>query len=83
MKNPHTPEFSNAMVGDACFSVANGIVEIEDIVSMLYPIHTSDSEYYDISGRYLPSDKHPSLFNSFQQFMDYWKWEQDNRGEDA
>lgn len=81
MKNPFTPDFNNAKVGDKCFSVSNDIVEIEDTFKYgIYAVSVPTGESFTGHGRFWESDKHPSLFNSFQQFLDYWAWEKDNGG---
>lgn len=80
MTNPYTPNFKEAKVGDECFSVSCGVMEITSTESsMLYPIQTEENQY-DMSGRCWSADKHPTLFNSFQQFMSYWGWEKENGG---
>ena len=82
--NPHTPDFSNAKVGDKCFSVGNGDAEIKSIeLNWLDLIETTENEFhnqYNCDGRLYKDDIHPTLFNSFQQFLDYWAWEKENGG---
>lgn len=78
------PDFSNAKVGDECFSPILSHCQIADIdgdwelygdtnrfdVSEIYvkQKHTNNYMYY-----YPPRmGHHPSLFNSFAQFQAYW-----------
>ena len=85
MTNPHKPNFENAKVGDKCFSAQN---DEEAVISIkVYGICVDEwigvSSYfsYNHDGKANPMHKHPTLFNSFQQFLDYWTWEQENGGE--
>ena len=91
--NPFTPNFENAKVGDECFSVANGYSIVNDMGGIViandkqYDFELqvkvrdfNSLSYYDYDGRALFMDKHPTLFNSFQQFMDYWQWEKEKDG---
>ena len=79
-----TPDFSNAKVGDECFSPILSHCQIVDIdgnwefygdtkrfdVSEIYvkQKHTNNYMYYYPPRR----GHHPSLYNSFAQFQAYW-----------
>lgn len=67
-----TPDFSNAKVGDECFSAADGVSVITGITNGYYiDIEGNDYAFYS-DGMYGRNDKYPTLFNSFAQFMGYW-----------
>lgn len=63
-----TPDFSNAPEFGDCFNVIDGICKyrIDD-----NGVWIADGRY-NLDGRYLNRDTHPTLFNSFAQFMAYW-----------
>lgn len=67
-----TPDFSNAKVGDECFSAADGVSVITGITNGYYiDIEGNDYAFYS-DGMYGRDDKYPTLFNSFAQFISYW-----------
>ena len=72
-----TPDFSNAKVGDVCFSVHLGICHIADINTehddfVILRVDNgkgcSDAELIEYEGY----KNHPEVFNSFAQFISYW-----------
>lgn len=73
------PDFTDAREGDACFSAQCGN---ETILSLkVYGIGmdeyvwigTSSNFAYTKEGKASPLQIHPTLFNSFAQFMAYWQ----------
>lgn len=78
MTNPHKPNFDDVKVGDKCFEAAYGISTIAALDDTIW---ASSVQWYYMNGKYMSCDKHPTLFNSFQQFLDYWIWEAENGGE--
>ena len=81
MINPYMPYFASSNVGDKCFSAFDGCVEIQGFINDDYPrrIIASNVRYAN-NGCHWTSDKPPTLFNSFQQFMHYWEWENKQEG---
>ena len=63
-----TPDFSNAPEFGDCFNVIDGVCKyrIDD-----NGVWIADGRY-NLDGRYLSKDTHPTLFNSFAQFISYW-----------
>ena len=67
------PDFSDAKAGDKCFCASDGWVFIEDVFfGRDYPIITNEDDYC-VDGKFVESDTHPTLFHSFDEFMEYWK----------
>jgi len=72
------PDFSNAKEGDECFSA-------EDDFCIMLPCHDkhfvpamNSNGGFDVflpDGRLTAESKHPTLFNSFAQFLAYWQEE--------
>lgn len=65
------PDFSNAPEFGDCFNVIDGICKyrIDDNGVWIADVR------YNIDGRYINRDKHPTLFNSLVQFLAYWQEE--------
>ena len=74
-----TPDFSNAPEFGDCFNVIEGVCKyrIDD-----NGVWIADGRY-NLDGRYLSRDKHPTLFNSFAQFQAYWAEWKLKGGKDA
>ena len=74
------PDFSNAQVGDECFSTIDGISIITLIVDNSVYINMEENDY-GFGGKYYSESPHPILFNSFAQFKAYWaEWELKQKG---
>lgn len=81
-----TPDFSNAKVGDECFSVEEGICKIMDSKSdsLIAAMNKSGGwDAFTMNGKLEPESTHPLLFNSFAQFMAYWAEWKLKGGKDA
>lgn len=78
-----TPDFSNAKVGDECFDSAHGqgfirfipIDKPNHYVSSFTIVCGNTTYHLDEAAMRFPVTKHPTLFNSYAQFMAYWQEE--------
>jgi hypothetical protein len=64
-------------VGDTLFTAHDGYVEIVQINEIHpYPIMTETGSKtgtnYGLDGKYFDGDKHPTAFNSREEFDEYW-----------
>jgi hypothetical protein len=60
-------------VGDTLFTAQDGYVEIVQINERNpYPIITETRSNYGLDGKYFDGDKHPTAFNSREEFDAYW-----------
>lgn len=69
------PDFTNAKVGDECFSAEEGLCKIMDGTSgKLIAAMNEDGGWdaFTMNGKIEPESTHPLLFNSFAQFKAYW-----------
>jgi len=72
-----TPDLSDAPEFGDCFNVIDGVCKyrIDD-----NGVWIADGRY-NLDGRYLSKDTHPTLFNSFAQFISYWdEWKLNQKG---
>ncbi len=70
-----TPDFTNAKVGDECFSVEEGLCKIMHGTSTTLIAAMNEDGGWDAftkDGKLDPESNHPLLFNSFAQFQAYW-----------
>lgn len=70
-----TPDFTNAKVGDECFSAEEGLCKIiMDSTGKLIAAMNEDGGWdaFTKDGKLEPESNHPLLFNSFAQFQAYW-----------
>jgi len=66
-------DLSKKQVGDKVFTAHDGYDEITDIKNdYTYSIMTSTRSNYTISGLYFVGDRHPTAFNSREEFDEYW-----------
>jgi hypothetical protein len=70
---PHwMPNFSNSKKGDKCFSSINGDLVIDFFNEIEDKAIVAGKYGYYLNGYWCHDDKHPTLFNSKQQCIDYW-----------
>ena len=70
------PSFSCSNIGDLCFSVETGYECIKDLCEDSYGnglIKTASGKYYYKDGRKDDDNDHPGLFESLEQFVEYWE----------
>jgi len=66
-------DLSKKQVGDTLFTAHDGWDEITEISKgHLYPIMTETRSNFGLDGRYCHSDRHPTAFNSREEFDEYW-----------
>ena len=63
-------DLSKKQVGDKVFTVQDGYVEVTFICKRA--VFVNDMHYF-INGFYFDRDKHPTAFNSREEFDAYWK----------
>ena len=72
-------DLSDCKVGDKLWSVVAGTVEVlESKIGTTYPILITEKEEksaYDLTGKFVKYDIHPTLFHSFEEFCEYWDLE--------
>jgi len=80
-----TPDFSKAKVGDSCFCATLGNKKIDAADASCAFVHIDlgqdTHEAFYLNGKAHENDIHPTLFNSFAQFMAYWdEWKLNQKG---
>jgi hypothetical protein len=66
-------DLSKKQIGDMVFTAHGGWVEIVEIYKKYnYPILTKTQNDYNMEGKYFDKDKHPTAFNSREEFDAYW-----------
>jgi hypothetical protein len=66
-------DLTKKQVGDKVFTALDGWDEITEIKNdRPYPIMTETRSDYTMSGLYCSADKHPTCFNSREEFDAYW-----------
>jgi len=66
-------DLSKKQVGDNVFTTHGGEVKVVEIHEKYhYPLLITTQYDYDMEGKYLSRDKHPTAFNSREEFDAYW-----------
>lgn len=79
MNNPHTPNFENFDFTQKAFNSNAGFVCIGETRTSTYVVFELERSFsYTKDGKYREKETYPTLFESFQQFQDYWAWEAEN-----
>jgi hypothetical protein len=66
-------DLSKKQVGDMVFTTHGGEIKVVEIHEKYnYPLLTTTRYDYNMEGKYLDSDKHPTCFNSREEFDEYW-----------
>ena len=67
--NSLLPDFSSVPETGNCFSVLDGYSEYEIHDGRIW----SNNTWYLYNGSFSDTDKHPTLFHSYEQFKAYWE----------
>jgi hypothetical protein len=68
-----TIDLSNKKVGDIVFTALDGKCKVIQIDSSHpYSVMTENKSNYMYNGRFHDDDKHPTCFNSREEFDAYW-----------
>ena len=66
-------DLSKKQVGDKVFTAHDGWAKITEIYNyQSYPIMTERLTDYTLNGLCFDRDKHPTAFNSREEFDEYW-----------